>query len=412
MAAPHRVPDRPSIRARYGLVKACAAPHIHEFMRPRYDIDALRRGIPLLRHAIPMNNCSQAPLCAATAEAAQAFLESWNTRGMDWERWIDEVAQARATFARLINAEADEVAAVTSVSHAAQVVASSLSFAGDRRVIVASDAEFPTVGHVWRAHERLGAEVRWVPVRDGAPATADYASLVDEQVALVSATHAWFLNGARQDIAAVARLARSHGALTFVDAYQTVGTGPIDVRAADIDFLAGGTLKYAMGTPGVAFLWVRRELIPQLTPTVTGWFGRANPFAFDPHTLDWSATATRFEAGTPSIFSAYVSRAGMQLLLDTGLEAIGAWNATLAARLAEGGAARGLTQHGPGRSHPRSPTTAFVVAGNAQAIERRLRDRGVIASARGPAIRLAPHFYNTLEDCDLALDALAAELRS
>lgn len=379
-------------------------------MRPPYDLDAVRRGIPILRHAIPMNNCSQAPLCTATHDAAQAFLESWNTRGMDWERWMEEVARARETFARLINADAGEVAAVTSLSHAAQVIASSLDFGGTRRVIVSSDAEFPTVGHVWQAHERVGAELRWVPATSGAPTVEDYERLIDERTALVSVTHAWFLNGARQDVGAVGRLARSRGALVFVDAYQTVGTGPIDVKSMDVDFLASGTLKYAMGTPGLAFLWVRRALIDRLTPTVTGWFGRANPFAFDPRTLDWAAAATRFEAGTPAIFSAYVSRAGMQVLLETGLDAIGAWNRELSRRLADAGAARGLVLHGPGAAHPRSPTTAFVVPGDSHAVERRLRDRGVIASARGPVVRLAPHFYNTLEDCDRAIDALAAAL--
>lgn len=380
-------------------------------MQPRYDLDALRRGIPLLRHAIPMNNCSQAPLCEATRRAADAFLASWDSRGMDWDHWMEEVAHARATFAQLINAQADEIAAVTSLSHAAAVVAGAMNFRGARRRVVTSEAEFPTVGHVWLAHERAGADVRWVPVRGGATEPADYAQLIDDDTALVSVTHGYFLNGFRQDVAAVARAAHARGALVFVDAYQTVGTGLIDVRAMDVDFLAAGTLKYAMGTPGMAFLYVRRELISRLEPTVTGWFGRANPFAFDPRTLDWSPAATRFEAGTPAIFSAYVSRAGMQLLLDTGLAAIGEWNEVLGRRLADGGRARGLTLHGPGASRPRSPTTAFVVPGDAHAIEQRLRRRGVIASARGPVIRLAPHFYSTLDDCDRALDALVAELR-
>lgn len=358
-----------------------------------------------------MNNCSQAPLSDVTRRAAEEFLASWNGRGMDWDRWMEEVDLARATFARLINAEDDEIAAVTSLSHAATVIASALDFGGDRHTVVASDAEFPTVGHVWLAQASRGARVRWAPLPGGAPSIEEYDRAIDRSTVIVSATHAWYLNGVQQDIAALARLAHDRGALIFVDAYQSVGTAPIDVKATGVDFLASGTLKYLMGTPGIAFLYVRRGRIADLRPTVTGWFGRENPFAFDATRLDWSARATRFEAGTPAIFSAYVSRAGMALLLDVGLAAIGEWNATLSRYLIEGGRARGLVLHGPGDLCPKTPTTAFVCPGDSHEVERRLRDRGVIASARGPVIRLAPHFYSSLEDCDRALDALAAELR-
>jgi selenocysteine lyase/cysteine desulfurase len=379
---------------------------------PSFDLDSVRSRIPILQHAIPMNNCSQAPLCDATRRAAEEFLASWNARGMDWDRWMEEVSLAREGFARCINAAPDEIACVTSLSHAANVIASATDFSRSRHAVVASEAEFPTVGHIWLAQQSRGATVRWVPLREGAPALEDYAGAVDERTAILSVTHAYYLNGARQDLGALARLARAHGALLFVDAYQSVGTAPLDVKAAQVDVLAAGTLKYLMGTPGIAFLYVRRELIERLHPTVTGWFGRANPFAFEATHLDWSDRATRFEAGTPSIFSAYVSRAGMSMLLEVGLEAIGEWNGELSRRLVEGGRARGLALHGPGLSRPKTPTTAFLCPSDSHAVEERLRARGVIASARGSVIRLAPHFYSSLEDCDRALDALAAELRA
>lgn len=378
---------------------------------PPFDLALVRGRIPLLRHAIPMNNCSQAPLTDATTQAAESFLASWNSQGMDWDRWMEEVAMARRDFAYLIGAPAETVAAVTSVSHATAAIASACNFGTTRRRVVASALEFPTVGHVWLAQEAAGADVCWVPARDGTCELDDYARLIDERTVIVSAAHAYFLNGCVQDVGAIARLAHDHGALLYVDAYQSLGAMPVDVRALDLDFLAGGTLKFLMGTPGIAFLYVRPELIERLHPRVTGWFGRENPFAFDPRTLDWSPTARRFETGTPAIFSAYVSRAGLAMLQEVGLEQIGAWNGVLSHRLVEGGLARGLTLHGPGTARAKAPTTAFVVPGDSHAIERGLRRRGVIASARGPVVRLAPHFYSSIEDVDHALDALAAELR-
>jgi selenocysteine lyase/cysteine desulfurase len=381
---------------------------------PAFDLESIRARIPILTRAIPLNNCSQGPLTEATRAAANEFLASWDSSGMDWDRWMQEVDLAKRQFASLINAEPGEIAAVTSVSHATQVVASALTYSAQRNTVVASQMEFPTVGHVWLAQERSGACVQWVPVRDGAIDVAEYERAIDERTVIVSSAHAYYLNGFKQDVAAIARIAHDRGALIYVDAYQSIGTAPFDVKAAGVDFLAAGTLKYLMGTPGIAFLYVRPELIEALHPSVTGWFGRANPFAFDAARLDWSSTASRFEAGTPAVFSAYVSRAGMRFVADVGLERIAAWGAELARRLAHGGAARGLTVHGPGLAAGKTPNTAFVCppGRDSHSVEAALRRRGVIASARGPVIRYAPHFYTSFEDVDRALDALAAELRA
>jgi selenocysteine lyase/cysteine desulfurase len=378
---------------------------------PRYDLPALRAQIPLLAHTIPLNNCSQAPLSTVTRAAADRFLDQWNAQGMDWDTWIAEVELSRRAFAALINADPGEVAVVSSVSHAASAVATSLRFDGNRNVVVASGAEFPTVGHVWLAQEPRGASVRWVPVRDGAVPLESYAAAIDDRTAIVSAAHAYYQNGALQDIAAIARLARERGALSFVDAYQSLGVIPIDVRTTPVDFLASGTLKYLMGTPGIAFLYVRRDIIERFEPLITGWFGRTNPYAFDAAQLDWSAHASRFDAGTPPLLPAYISRAAMEWLHGIGLDAIHEYTQALTRHLIAGAFGRGLTLHGPGLAAPKTPSTA-ILCDDAHGAEAALRARGIIGSARGPAIRLAPHFYNTPTEIDHALDVLAEVLHT
>lgn len=377
---------------------------------PSYDIDALRRRIPLLERLVPLNNCSQAPLTSATQAAAARYMESWGTRGMDWEGWMEEVEACRRAFARLINASPDEIAVVSSVSHATSAIATALRFDRGRDVVVASGAEFPTVGHVWLAQESRGAHLRWVDVRDGAVPLDAYDAAIDERTAVVSAAHAYYQNGALQDVAAIARRAHAHGALAYVDAYQSLGVQPVDVKALDVDMLASGTLKYLMGTPGIAFLYVKREVIARLEPSITGWFGRVNPFAFDARHLDWSPNASRFDAGTPPIFAAYVSRAAMEWLLEIGSDVIHAWTQHLSRRLVEGATSRGLRVHGPGLGAPKTPSTA-ICCEDSHAAEHGLRQRGIIGSARGPVVRLAPHFYNTEADIDRGLDALAEVLR-
>jgi selenocysteine lyase/cysteine desulfurase len=376
---------------------------------PSYDLDSVRAQIPALRTLIPLNNCSQAPQSLRTRAAAEAYLSSWDQVGMDWDAWIGETEAARVEFAAFVGAEAADVAVATSVSQATASIASGLDYGGERFRVVASGAEFPTVGHVWLAQERFGAEVRWVPVRDGRVELADYERAIDEETLVVSACRGYYQSGFKQDVGAIAELAHAKGALLYVDAYQTLGSEPFDAPGSGADFVASGNLKFLMGIPGIAFVWVRPGLAERLRPAITGWFGRSDPFAFDVSRLDWGSGARRLDVGTPPIMEAYVARAGMGWLREIGLEEIGAWTSHLGQRCVEGAHERGLEVLGPTAAEQKAPTTA-ILCPDSHRVERALRERGIIASARGPVIRLAPHFYNTVEDVDRALDSLASEI--
>jgi selenocysteine lyase/cysteine desulfurase len=377
--------------------------------RPEYDLAEIRAEIPLLRSRLPMNNCSQAPLFKGVRDGAMAFLESWEHDGMDWEGWVAEVEAARHTFADLIGAEPDEVSVASSVSQATASLASALSFEAPRNKIVLSDAEFPSVGQIWSAQRARGAHLDWAGITDGAVDMEALEKAVDSKTALVSITHGAYQTGSLQDVARVAKWARASGAISFVDAYQTLGNRRVLVRDLGIDVLVGGCLKYLLGTAGIAFMYVRRDLAERLEPTSTGWFGRANPFAFDPKVLDWGAGARRFDTGTPPLLPAYIARAGMELVRSVGLEKIERWNRTLTNRMILGGITRGLRLEGPRDPDHRTPVAAFH-APQAAMMEAALRERGILASARGSVLRLAPHFYNSLEDVDEALDALVEVL--
>jgi len=379
-------------------------------MSPPYDLDAIRQRIPSLDRLIPMNNCSQAPQMDLTRAAADSYLDSWREEGMNWDRWIGEVEAARASFARLINAAPEEVSICTSVSQATSSLASALDFSGGRDKVVVTEGEFPTVAQVWVAQEKRGARLAWVPARDGVIPPEGYEGLLDEETLLVSACHAYYQSGFKQDIPPIVSAAREVGALVYMDAYQSLGTEPMDVKALDVDFLSSGTLKFLMGIPGIAFLYVKPSVAAGLEPSVTGWFGRENPFSFDPRDLSWAEGARRFDTGTPPVMEAYVARAAMDFLMEVGLEGISAWTMELSKALVEGGEARGLRLLGTRDSTKKAPTTAFLVNGDSHEVEARLRERGIIASARGPAIRLAPHFYSTLDDVEVALDALTEVL--
>ena len=379
--------------------------------RPGYDLDAYRAEIPIAETTVLMNHCSQAPLTHRTRAAAQAFLDHWDRVGMDWDGWLQQVEGARAEFARLINAQPNDVAVTTSVSAATASLASALDFTGRRHAVLATRAEFPTVAHVWLAHQKYGLRVDWVPLTDGVVPLEGFRDGLRDDTLLVSACRGYYGNGFKQDLAPVVELAHDAGAYVYVDAYQTLGTCPVDVRALDVDFLAGGALKYLMGTAGVAFLYVKPELQGRLEPAVTGWFGRQNPFAFAVDELDWSATARRFDTGTPPILAAAIAQAGMGMINQVGPARIESWTRTLSGRLMDGGEARGLEVAGPRDPARRTPSTAFR-CDDAGRVEAGLRREGVLASARGGVIRMAPHFFTTTDEVDRALDALVRVMGS
>jgi selenocysteine lyase/cysteine desulfurase len=194
----------------------------------------------------------------------------------------------------------------------------------------------------------------------------------------------------------------------FVDAYQSLGTVPINVQASQVDFLASGALKYLCGTAGIAFLYVSPRVLEELTPTVTGWFGRQNPFAFDPHLLDYATRAARFDLGTPPVINAYAARAGIELVMDAGVDHIRPHILRLSALAGEYARQLGLTIAGAAKAEDRGATIAIDVRSPERAhwLEGALRQRAFVVSARGRMIRIAPHGFTQEEEIRQVLMAL------
>ncbi len=377
---------------------------------PAYDIAAWRKRFPILERYIHVANCSQSPQSSDTRAAAEAYLQSWEEMGMDWDRWIEEVMAAKAEFARLINADVSDIAIGTSLSELTSTVASSLCFDGSRTKVVVTDAEFPTVGHVWLGHQKYGAKVQFLPVKNGMIDPSEYARYVDGTTLITSICDVYYYNGFKQDLASIVPTIHEKGSLVYLDAYQGIGTHPIDVKALDVDFLGTGNLKYLMGIPGVAFLYVKPELVPHLTPAVTGWFGQQNPFAFDIHHLDYASDARRFDNGTPPVVTAYIARAGMHIINEVGVAKIQAWIDRLSRHCLDGAEARGLQIASPRDIRCKGATTAIRVPGSSHDVEAALRKKQVIASARSDVVRIAPHFFTRLEDLDYVLDCFVEVL--
>ncbi len=372
---------------------------------PPYDMQSWRKQFPILENGIHLANCSQSPQSLHSRKTIDGYLDNWNEMGMNWEEWVEAVNESKAVFAKLINCDNSEVAMHTSVSQSTYSIASALDYSGKRNKVVVTEAEFPTVIHIWIASKRLGFELEFVPLTNGEIDLGEYERIIDERTLIACIPQVYYQNGFKQDIAAICQIAHKKGALLYVDAYQCLGTEPVDVKAMDIDFLSTGNLKYLLGLPGSAYLYVKKELISYLKPMATGWFGQENPFAFDIHNFQYASDGRRFDTGTPSIITAYAAKAGMEIINEVGVPNIKIWIDELSRYTIQELDKRGLKTTSPRDIAKKGPTTAIVVQ-DPHSVEVELKKKRIVASARGPILRYAPHFYITHEDIDRALDAL------
>ena len=373
------------------------------------DVGAAIRGdFPIFEHTIYANSCSQGALSLRVRAAAEEWLAGWDENGAEWEFWVERNEAARAGFAGLIHAPTDEVAVTTSVSQGVSAFVSALRFDGERNRIVISDFEFPTVGQIAHAQALRGAEiVRVMPEADGTIPPERFAEAVDERTALVCCTAVSFRTGHRHDVAAIAGIAHANGALVLADSYQAVGALEIDVRTLGADIVTGGTVKYLLGSAGLAFMWVRGVLLATLMPTQTGWFADEDIFAMSIADYSPHATARRFDSGTPPVPSLYPGTAGMELIAEVGVPAIEAHVRGLVDRLLAGLDELGATVATPRGAGEYGPLIC-VVSTDPNALVAALAEQRIVTSTRDANLRVSLHLYNVEEDVDRILEALGA----
>ena len=367
----------------------------------------IRHRFPVFEQRVYINSCSQGALSDSVRAAYDRYLADWDEHGAPWEYWVEQLEAVRGSIARLVNADEDEIAVTTSVSAGVSALASGLRFGEGRDKVVMSDFEFPTIGQIWHAQERRGLRVEHVPAEaDGTIPLERFEAAIDEQTALVAVTNVCFRNGSRLDIEAVTRLAHARGALVLVDAYQTVGSLPVDVRAIGCDFLVAGVLKYLLGSAGLGFLYCRRELVQGIEPTATGWFADRDIFEMDIHDYSPAPTARRFEAGTPPIPPIYAGIAGIELMREIGIVETEAHVRELNAILHDGLEALGARAVTP-RAREQSGALVCVASKDVNTLVAGLAAEGIVTSSRDDNLRISAHCYNTAEDVATLLGALA-----
>lgn len=325
---------------------------------------------------------------------------------MWFEHVFPRMRELKRSFARLAGCDPDELAITTNISIAISTVASALE-SSDRPKVILSELDFPTDGHIWLAQARRGFRVEWLRSPDGLTIPVEeYDRAIDERTAVVMVNRVLYRSSAIVDAKEICRIARERGALSFVDDYHGAGILPLDLRDLGCDLYTAGVLKWLCGGPGLAFLYVRRDLIPTLEPTLTGWFATADPFSFDAEHLELHPSARRLEHGTPPAPASFLAQGGLDIIEEVTPERIRARQGELTDHVIERADALGLPVRTPRDRDARGGVVNVGVGPQAPGICHALLERDVCTDFRGDGLRISPHFFNTEADVDRCFDEL------
>jgi len=375
---------------------------------PLTDAEVLRwrEEFPILRQCTYLINNSLGAMPRQTRHQLQEYSRAWETRGVEsWtDSWWEFPRRVGDLLAGILEAGPDEVSVQPNVTTAEWVAWSAIPRSKGRNKVVYSALNFPSVRYFYQAQPDLQIEV--VPSEDGLTVPLDrILDAINESTLLVPISHVLFKSGYIQDVQAIVEKAHSVGAYVILDTYHSCGIVPFSVKDIDADFVVGGVLKWLCGGPGVAFLWVNPRLSRILTPSLTGWLAHRDPFAFEEE-MDWTSGAYRFLNGTPNVPGLYAARSGVEIILRVGVERIRERSTTLTDRLIQQADRAGIEVRCPRDPAVRGGHVTLAPSG-AEVIARDLIERGFYIDYRREfGIRIAPHFYNTLEEVDSVVEEI------
>ncbi len=374
--------------------------------QPLSDLEALRAEFPILERRTYLNSCSLGALSHRSEAYLSEFTERWHDMGASaWYRhWLGRVEDLRGRVAAFLGTTPREMALMPSTSAALAVITESVRDERRNRV-VCTELDFPTLAYQWAVKPEIELVVLRSP--DGIRIDPEqFEEAVDERTLFLATSHVFFTTGYEQDLGALATIARNAGAWSLIDGYQGPGQVELSLPETGVDFYTAGPLKWLCGGPGLAYLYVREALVEELEPRITSWFATERQFEFDLEGFEYRSDARRFEMGTPSLPTVHTALGGQEIIDEVGIAEIVRRN-------------RDLTAHLIGRAEEADFTLRLASPEHRTAIVmihhhdppgavRHLADQGIIVDHRPGFVRVSPHFYNTEQEIDRCVDALAS----
>ena len=371
------------------------------------DIAAARAEMPVVRQYNFMNHAGVAPLSGRAAAAMQRYIEEATHHAYARGGLYPEAKRVRQLAGRLLNCHSEEVTFVKNTSEGISLVANGLQFSrGDN--IVTCGVEFPANIYPWMNLHSRGVHLKMAPEDNGRVPLQRLVELIDDRTRLVTVSSVQFGSGYRTDLAALGTVCQERGVLFCVDAIQSLGCIPIDVRAMKIDFLSADGHKWLLGPEGAGIFYCRHELLGLLRPSSVGWLSVQDANDFGRYHLDFRDDARRFDGGSYNLAGIWALGGSLEWLVELGVLEIWQRVKALTDRLVEGVRAKGYRVVSSRSGDEASGIVAFVsdTRDHARIVSHLRQEYRTVVASRLGRIRVSPHFYNTEEEIDQLIEHL------
>lgn len=363
---------------------------------------------PLDASVVYLNHAAVAPWPKRTALAVEKFArENIHFGATHYDRWLKQESDLRKQLAQLIGAEhPTDIALQKNTSEGLSVIAYGLPWqAGDE--IVITDQEFPSNRIVWESLAHRGVRVK-IAALDADDPQASIIGCLSPATRLVSVSSVQYGTGLKLDLARIGQACRQNKTLFCVDAIQSLGACPFDLKQCQADFVVADGHKWMLGPEGIALLYVDPVIREQMDVNEYGWHMVEN--AGDYSRTDWTIarSARRFECGSPNMLGAIALSASLSLLLETGMEAVQTRIEQRVSYLMKGlQALHGLRILSPTAIEQRAGILTFSSERvSNDVLFTALKSQGVVCAQRGGGIRFSPHFYTPIDTLDRAIEAV------
>jgi selenocysteine lyase/cysteine desulfurase len=373
--------------------------------------DALRAQMPVVEKWAYFDHAGVAPLPQPTARVLEEFVRDNAANGVvNWNRWRSTVETVRDLGARLIGADTEEIAVVHNTTEGIGLVAEGFPWQPGDNVVTLS-SEFPSNLYPWLNLKTRGVETRTVTVVNERVDLSAVDAACTPRTRVLAVSWVGYMTGWRNDLAALAEIAKRRRAFFFVDAIQGLGVFPLDVRSLAIDGLAADGHKWLLGPEGAALFYLRKEWLDRLRPIGVGWNSVRHSGDFTNTALDMKADASRYEGGSHCLIAIAGLAESLKLLTEIGTAELSRRMLEVNDALCERLLRAGWTVASCRDSERRSGIVAFDVPGrDPQQIKKDCRARGVIVNCRAGRLRASPHVYCNEDDRDRLIEILSAPL--
>jgi len=362
------------------------------------DFEKYRSEFPITEKYVYLNHAAVSPPPIRVGKAVEALFEEYIRCGIEcYPEWMKRISEVRLSFAALIHARPDEIAFVGNTSEGLGAIAAGIKWKkGD--VALVPTPEFPANVYPWMNLERHGVRVDFIQRKDGRFGVKDVEKALSPGARLLSVSSVDFLTGFHCDLKALGDFCNKKGLLFCVDAIQSLGVVPMDVKKYGIHFLCSGSHKWLLSAMGCGGLFISRDVDNIIHPDRVGWKSVVREEDFFRLNFDLKPDALRFEPGAMNIAGIYSLGASIDLLMEVGIEKIHQHVIALNDLFIMGLKERHTRVISPMDEAGRSGILSFVPSSDPGTLSKFLTEKKVMVSLRDNVIRLSPHFYNNRMD--------------